>query len=131
MFNLLSFVRQNYKILAYIHNITIEKYKIINNPLSSKLELKSQIILFFLHIAALTSAKIMQLNISAHVSILQKKTIKGGGISCSYAYFGICEAIFRGRELIFFVGAHISIYFVNIKFFFPHLHINHPTKRKK
>ena len=57
MFNLLSFVRQNYKILAYIHNITIEKYKIINNPLSSKLELKSKIILFFLHIAALTSAK--------------------------------------------------------------------------
>ena len=33
------------------------------------------------------------------------------GISCSYAFLGICEAIFRGRDLIFCVEPHISIYF--------------------
>ena len=36
--------------------------------------------------------------------------------SCSYASFGICEAIFRVRDLSFSVGAHNSIYFVNIQF---------------
>jgi hypothetical protein len=30
-----------------------------------------------------------------------------------------CEAIFRIRDMIFFVGAHNSIYFVNIKLFSP------------
>ena len=55
---------------------------------------------------------------------------KGGGISCSYASFGICEAIFRGRELIFFVGAHISIYFVNIKNFSPTSTLTTPQKPK-
>ena len=29
---------------------------------------------------------------------------KGGGISCSYTFLGICEAIFRGRDLIFWCG---------------------------
>ena len=41
-----------------------------------------------------------------------------GWISCSYAFLGICEAIFRGRYLIFCVETHISIYFTNIKSFF-------------
>ena len=49
--------------------------------------------------------------------------------SCIYAFFWICEAIFWVRDLIFFVEALNSIYFVNIKFLSPHLHINHPTKR--
>ena len=40
---------------------------------------------------------------------------KGGGISCSYALYGICEVIFRGRDLIFRVEPHISIYFTDIK----------------
>ena len=40
---------------------------------------------------------------------------KGGGISCSYAFLGICEAIFRGRDLFFFVEPYISIYFTDIK----------------
>ena len=56
--------------------------------------------------------------------------IKGGGISCSYVSFVICEAIFRGRELIFFVGAHISIYFVNIIFFPPTSTLTTPQKGK-
>ena len=30
-----------------------------------------------------------------------------------------CKAIFRSRDLIFFMGAHNSIFFVNIKFFPP------------
>ena len=42
----------------------------------------------------------------------------GGGISCSYASFLSCEAIFRGRDLIFFVEAHIGIYFTEKLFFF-------------
>ena len=41
-----------------------------------------------------------------------------GRISCSYAFLGICEAIFRGRGLIFCVEPHISIYFIDIKSFF-------------
>ena len=55
-------------------------------------------------------------------NIINFNSIKGGGISCSYASFVICEAIFRGRELFFFVRAHISIYFVNINFFPPPPH---------
>ena len=43
---------------------------------------------------------------------------KGGGISCSYAFLGICKAIFRGRGLFFFVEPHISMYFTGIKYFF-------------
>ena len=43
--------------------------------------------------------------------------IKGGGISCSYASFLIFEAIFRVRDLIFSVGAHINIYFPEKIFF--------------
>ena len=39
-------------------------------------------------------------------------------ISCSYAFLGICSAIFRDRDLIFFVEPHISIYFTDIKYFF-------------
>ena len=38
-----------------------------------------------------------------------------GGISCSYAFLGICEAILRVRDLIFCVEPHISIYFIVIK----------------
>ena len=41
----------------------------------------------------------------------------------------ICGAIFRGRDLFFFVEAHNSIYLVNVNFFTQHLHINHPIKR--
>ena len=44
----------------------------------------------------------------------------GGGISCSYASFLIFEAIFRVRDLIFSVGAHINIYFTE-KIFFGNL----------
>ena len=44
--------------------------------------------------------------------------INEGGISCSYAFLGICEAIFRGRDLIFCVKPHISIFLKNIKSFF-------------
>ena len=40
------------------------------------------------------------------------------GISCSYSFLGICEAIFRGRDLIFGVEPRISIYFKDIKYFF-------------
>jgi hypothetical protein len=43
---------------------------------------------------------------------------KGGRISCSYAFLGICEAIFRGRGLVFGVEPHISIYFRDLKSFF-------------
>ena len=39
------------------------------------------------------------------------------GISCSYAFLGICEAIFRVKRLIFCVEPHISIYFSDIKSF--------------
>ena len=44
--------------------------------------------------------------------------LREGGISCVYAFLGICEAIFRGRDLFFCVGPHISIYFTDIKSFF-------------
>ena len=40
------------------------------------------------------------------------------GISCSYAFLGICEVIFRGRDPIFCVEPHISIYFTDIESFF-------------
>ena len=40
------------------------------------------------------------------------------GISCSYAFLGTCEAIFRGKGLILCVEPHISIYFGDIKSFF-------------
>ena len=43
---------------------------------------------------------------------------QGGGISCRYALLGICEAIFRGRDLFFCVEPHISLYFMDIKSFF-------------
>ena len=39
-------------------------------------------------------------------------------ISCSYAFLGICEAIFRGRGLFLYVDPHISINFMDIKSFF-------------
>ena len=39
---------------------------------------------------------------------------KGGGISCSFAFLGIYEAIFRGRDLIFGVEPYISMYFTDI-----------------
>ena len=44
--------------------------------------------------------------------ILYKCLLKGGGISCYYASFVIFEAVFRVRDLIFFVGAHINIYYM-------------------
>ena len=44
--------------------------------------------------------------------------LRKGGISCSYAFLGICEAIFIGRDLISCVKPHISIYFTDIKSFF-------------
>ena len=34
------------------------------------------------------------------------------------SFLGICEAIFRGRDLFFCVEPHISIYFTDIKSFF-------------
>ena len=40
------------------------------------------------------------------------------GISCTYAFLGICETFFRGRDLIFGVEPHISIYFTDIKYLF-------------
>ena len=40
------------------------------------------------------------------------------GISCRYAFLGICEAIFRVRDLMFCVEPHISVYFTDIKSFF-------------
>ena len=43
---------------------------------------------------------------------------KGEGISCIYVILGICEAIFRGRDLFFCVEPHISIYFMYIKYIF-------------
>ena len=43
---------------------------------------------------------------------------KGGGIWCSYAFLGICVAILRGRDLIFCMKPHISIFFTDIKYFF-------------
>jgi hypothetical protein len=43
---------------------------------------------------------------------------KGGGISCSYAFLGICEVILQSRDLICCVEPHISIYFTDIKYFF-------------
>ena len=39
-------------------------------------------------------------------------------VTCSYAFLGICEAIFRGTDLIFCVEPHIIIYFKDIKSFF-------------
>ena len=44
--------------------------------------------------------------------------LREGGISCSYSFLGICEAIFKGRDLIFRVEPHIRIYFTEIKYFF-------------
>ena len=44
--------------------------------------------------------------------------LREGGISCSYAFLGICDDIFRGRGLIFGVEPHISIYFTGMKSFF-------------
>jgi hypothetical protein len=44
--------------------------------------------------------------------------IREGGIACSYAFLGICEAIFKGRDLIFCVEPHSSIYITRIKYFF-------------
>ena len=43
---------------------------------------------------------------------------KRGGISCIYAFLWICEAIFKGRDLIFCVEPHISIYFTVIESLF-------------
>ena len=43
---------------------------------------------------------------------------KGGGILCSFAFLGIYEAIFRGRDLIFFGEPHISINFTDTNIFF-------------
>ena len=39
-------------------------------------------------------------------------------VACSYAFLGICEAIFRGRDLIFCVEPYIIIYFKDIKSYF-------------
>ena len=44
--------------------------------------------------------------------------LREGGIICSYVFLGICEAIFRGRDLHFCVEPHISIYFTGSKSFF-------------
>ena len=40
-----------------------------------------------------------------------------GGISCSYEFLGIFEAIFKGRDLFFCVEPHISKHFTDIKSF--------------
>ena len=47
--------------------------------------------------------------------------LREGEILCSYAFLGICEAIFRGRDLIFCGEPHISINFTDTKFFFFYL----------
>ena len=52
-----------------------------------------------------------------------------GGISCSYVSLGICEANFRGRDLIFCVEHHIRIYLTDIKSFF-NLDILEPAQRR-
>ena len=44
--------------------------------------------------------------------------LREGGIACSYAFLGICEAIFKIRDLIFGVVPHIIIYFKDINSFF-------------
>ena len=44
--------------------------------------------------------------------------LREGGISCSYAFLGICEASFRGRDLTFCMEPHISIYFTDFKYNF-------------
>ena len=44
--------------------------------------------------------------------------LREGGIACSYAFLGICEVIFRGRDLIFCAEPHIIVYFKDIKSFF-------------
>ena len=46
---------------------------------------------------------------------------KGGGISCSYAFLGICDVILVGRGLIYCVEPYISIYFTDIKYFVSNL----------
>jgi hypothetical protein len=47
------------------------------------------------------------INLSSTIQFkkLKEQKSKGGGISCSYASFLSCEAIFRGRDLFFFVEA--------------------------
>jgi hypothetical protein len=40
---------------------------------------------------------------------------KGVAVAYSYAFLEICEAIFMGRYLIFYVEPHISTYFMGIK----------------
>ena len=44
-------------------------------------------------------------------------------VACSYAFLGICEAIFKGRDLIFCVEPHISHIIIhgNQIFFFDNL----------
>ena len=60
------------------------------------------------------------INLSSTIQFkkLKEQKSKGGGISFSYASFLSCEAIFRGRDLFFFVEAHIGIYFTKKLFFF-------------
>ena len=76
----------------------------------------------------------LELVLGPNVFYINKKRIRkvkgGGGFQAVFRSFVICEAIFRGRDLIFFVGAHNIIYFVYTKPFFLPLHIIHPTKRK-
>ena len=55
--------------------------------------------------------------------------LREGRISCSYSFLGICEAIFRGRDLIFSVEPHISIYFTDIKYFFILGHLEPAPER--
>ena len=38
-----------------------------------------------------------------NLCLKKPRTSNEGGISCSYAFLGICEAIIRGRDLIFCV----------------------------
>ena len=52
-----------------------------------------------------------------HILVLEIANLvlmEGAGISCSYLFLGIFEAIFKGRDLIFSVDPHISIYFTDI-----------------
>ena len=88
---------------------------------------------FFLNIERLTFMKVWKHFIKDKNLCLKKSrtlgawnrhfSSKGGreglhAVTYSYAFLGICEAIFGGRYLIFCVEPHIIIYFKDIKSFF-------------
>ena len=63
--------------------------------------------------------------------IIKKLDIQSEGGRGDFMHLCVlCEAIFR-VEGYFFVGAHNSIYFVNIKLFSPYSTLTTPQKGKK